>query len=190
MRVEGLPIPRHAEPATVRARLWCFGALYSTHIVAPRTPNSYAVIRDKLGMSSPVHPKRGRRLEFTGQGLGLGSRLQRVLGIGLEAFGFRRWGAAGVRWGVGFKASLSAVIFSRWSCSWVNFLRRSMVRQMVSWACKSGISRIAKVKATNLCHSSSPASSCFPIFFVPRHGEVVSLSSAIVRAFAVIVVPL
>ena len=32
--------------------LWCFGALYSTRIVAPRTPNSYGAIRDKLRMSS------------------------------------------------------------------------------------------------------------------------------------------
>ena len=34
--------------------LWCFGALYSTHIVASRTPSSYGVIRDKLRRSSPV----------------------------------------------------------------------------------------------------------------------------------------
>ena len=31
----------------------CFGALYQTHIVAPRTPSSCGVIRDKLRMSSP-----------------------------------------------------------------------------------------------------------------------------------------
>ena len=30
--------------------LWCCGALYSTHIVAPRTQNFYAVMRDKLRM--------------------------------------------------------------------------------------------------------------------------------------------
>ena len=35
--------------------LWCFGALYETHTVAPRTPSFYVVIRDKLRVSSPVH---------------------------------------------------------------------------------------------------------------------------------------
>ena len=29
--------------------------MHETHIVAPRTPDSYGVIRDKLRMSSPVH---------------------------------------------------------------------------------------------------------------------------------------
>ena len=33
----------------------CFGALYYTHIVAPRTPSSYGVIRDKLRMSPSVN---------------------------------------------------------------------------------------------------------------------------------------
>ena len=31
---------------------WCFNALYQTHIVAPRTPNSYLALRDTLQMSS------------------------------------------------------------------------------------------------------------------------------------------
>ena len=30
----------------------CFGALYSTHIVAPRTPNSHFALRDTLRLSS------------------------------------------------------------------------------------------------------------------------------------------
>ena len=38
-----------------RRGVGAFGALYETHIVAARTPNSYGVIRDKLRMSSPVH---------------------------------------------------------------------------------------------------------------------------------------
>jgi len=33
--------------------------LYSTHVVAPRTPNSYFALRDKLRMSSPAHPIQG-----------------------------------------------------------------------------------------------------------------------------------
>ena len=32
---------------------WCFGALYSTHIVGPRTQNSYSELQDQLRMSSP-----------------------------------------------------------------------------------------------------------------------------------------
>jgi len=44
----------HNHPEGCRGSLWCFGALYQTHIVAPGTPNSYGVIHDKLRMSSPV----------------------------------------------------------------------------------------------------------------------------------------
>jgi len=52
--------------------LWCFGALYETHIVAPRTPNSYGVIHDKLRMGSLTgaiaHPDthRPRVLRYRG----------------------------------------------------------------------------------------------------------------------------
>jgi len=38
---------------------WCVGALYQTHIIAPRAPNSYLVLRDELRMSSPSLPKHG-----------------------------------------------------------------------------------------------------------------------------------
>ena len=31
----------------------CFGALYQTHIVADRIPNSYFELRDKLRVNSP-----------------------------------------------------------------------------------------------------------------------------------------
>ena len=41
------------------------GALYETHIVAPRTPNSNGVIRDKLRMSSPDAPYRTAEISFS-----------------------------------------------------------------------------------------------------------------------------
>ena len=45
------PPPRTLQqPYAYKVLWWCFGALYSTHIVAPRTLNSYGVIRDKLRM--------------------------------------------------------------------------------------------------------------------------------------------
>jgi hypothetical protein len=38
--------------------LWCDGASYQTHIVAPRAPNFDSVLRDKLRMNSPDAPHR------------------------------------------------------------------------------------------------------------------------------------
>ena len=35
-----------------------FGALFYTHIVAPRTPYSYFALEDQLQMSSPITPHR------------------------------------------------------------------------------------------------------------------------------------
>jgi len=53
---------RTGGPRRCRARhslgaFGAFGALYSTHIVTPRTPNSYGVIRDELRISSTVHAR-------------------------------------------------------------------------------------------------------------------------------------
>ena len=52
----------HHQSSSSPSVLWCFGALYQTHIVAPRTPKSYLALRDqlidKLRMSPPDAPKQ------------------------------------------------------------------------------------------------------------------------------------
>ena len=87
--------------------LWCFGALYYTHIVAPRDPNSYGVIRDKLRMKIESYPSRSilvmtfsrflgdsalcaLRFRFMGQGLGGEVSVIRFQGFGFmgECSGF------------------------------------------------------------------------------------------------------
>ena len=61
-----LPFLPSCHPVGSRGQApWCFGALYETQIVAPRTPNSYGVKRNKLRMSSPTHATQHGR-DFRG----------------------------------------------------------------------------------------------------------------------------
>ena len=58
--------------------LWCFGALYQTHIVSPRTPNFHFELKDKLrilGQGSGGRDLRFRSLGVGDRGGSLGFRL-------------------------------------------------------------------------------------------------------------------
>ena len=61
LKSQGIALPVEEEASPSR----CVGALYSTHIVAPRTPNYFFALRDKLRMSSPDTPHSAAEIPFS-----------------------------------------------------------------------------------------------------------------------------
>ena len=64
--------------------LWCFGALYYTHIVAPGTLHCYGVIHYKLRMSSRLTPTGRPVLLVLTNGVSNWSKLKKKLKIELK----------------------------------------------------------------------------------------------------------